>query len=587
MPPAADEEGETRPLLDEEADLAASIQGAVPVRRDAKEVPEYRRSTIPRRELVGFYLQYFAVGIVYGGLPSTIYGFFLGYLNVEGYVYATAATIVSLPWSFKFVFGAINDCFPIFGYRRKPYMVLGWAACAAALVRLAFMPLPEPYWCIDAEGTGYVRTNVVNGVTEAARPCNPQAAEAGGRYAFLMMLASLGYCVADVAADGLTVSLARLEPEDRRGQTQTSVYLVRTLGNVVATAIVGLCMNSWQYNGSFTWGMSYSGIMGLFAVPALAMVPVSWLLVTESRVVFVDEHPVKEDGRPQAPPGVTYEARRTVAQYGRQVWELLRGRAMLCVVLFQFLTPIIGGVSTTAGGEVKQYWANVKTFQNACFSMIGLALFAAGLYLVKTHLLNASWRWMLAITTIFLNIVDMPFTFCTIFDVVRNQYFYLGETVLVEIPAAANFVVSTFVIVEMAEGGDEGIVYGLLTTTANLGGPFAQAISNQMFGLWHPSLSDSANYIEDAPSFRNAVAASFAVSYAFSFLSLCTLPLLPGQKAEAQDRKKRWEKKDAYAYVSVILISGGLVYSVTVNFLAMFPATMCLKIAGGDGCDDG
>lgn len=70
-----------------------------------------------------FYLQYFAVGVIYGGLPSTVYGFFLGYLNVEGYVYATAATIITMPWSFKFFFGAINDCFPIAGYRRKPYMV--------------------------------------------------------------------------------------------------------------------------------------------------------------------------------------------------------------------------------------------------------------------------------------------------------------------------------------------------------------------------------------------------------------------------------------------------------------------------------
>ena len=68
----------------------------------------------------GLYAQYFAVGVVYGGLPSTIYGFFLGYLNVEGYVYATCATIVGLPWSFKFIFGAVNDCFPILGYRRKP-----------------------------------------------------------------------------------------------------------------------------------------------------------------------------------------------------------------------------------------------------------------------------------------------------------------------------------------------------------------------------------------------------------------------------------------------------------------------------------
>ena len=35
-----------------------------------------------------------------------MYGFFLGYLNVEAYVYATATAIVALPWSFKFFFGA-------------------------------------------------------------------------------------------------------------------------------------------------------------------------------------------------------------------------------------------------------------------------------------------------------------------------------------------------------------------------------------------------------------------------------------------------------------------------------------------------
>ena len=529
------------------------------------------------------------MGIVYGGLPSTIYGFFLGYLNVEGYVYATAATIVSLPWSFKFLFGAINDCVPLFGYRRKPYMVLGWLLCSTALLRLAAMPLPRPYWCPNAAGDGYVRTVHTSSGAESAEPCNPEAAEMGGKYAFLMMVASLGYCIADVAADGLTVSLARAEPPEKRGQTQTTVYLVRTLGNVVAVAIVGICMNSWKYNGSFSWGLSYSSIMGLFAVPAALMVPVSWALVKEQRVVFVDEVELKkdeEDDLPALPDGAAYEAKRTFRQYAANVFELLRGRAMLFVILYQFLTPIVGGVSTTAGGEVKQYWAHVKTFQNACFSLVGLGLFAAGLYLVKTRLLDQSWRHMLLVTTVFLNVVDMPFTFCTIFDVVRDQYFYLGETVLVEIPAAANFVVSTFVIVEMAEGGDEGIVYGLLTTTANLGSPFAQAISNQIFGLWSPSLSDSSNYIEDAPSFRNSVALSFAVSYFFAFASLATLPLLPNQKDEAQERKRKWEKRDAYAYVSMGLVLAGLVYSVTVNFLAMFPSTMCLKIAGGEGCDE-
>ena len=165
---------------------------------------------------------------------------------------------------------------------------------------------------------------------------------------------------------------------------------------------------------------------------------------------------------------------------GGQTYWMLQSRAMLAVILFNFLTPMVGGISTTSGGMVKNYWAGVKNLQNQLFSIAGSLLFAAGLWLVKRHFLGHSWRGMLLTTGILLNCIDIPFVFLTVFGVVRNQYFYLGETVLVEVPAAANFVVSTFVIVEMAEEGSEGLVYGLLTTTANLGEPFGNAISNQV-----------------------------------------------------------------------------------------------------------
>ena len=85
---------------------------------------------------------------------------------------------------------------------------------------------------------------------------------------------------------------------------------------------------------------------------------------------------------------------------------------------------------------------------------------------MRKHFLNFSWRKMLLITSIGLNLVDMPFVFLTIYNVIRNQvrvrakpnpnpkpnpkpnsnpnrnpnpnpnpnqYFYLGETVLVEV----------------------------------------------------------------------------------------------------------------------------------------------------------
>ena len=185
------------------------------------------------RAWFGYLSQYFAVGLIYGGLPSTVYGVFNGYLNVPAYVYATIGTVMTVPWSLKFIFGMVNDCFPILGYHRKPYMVIGWAFCAATLLYISCVPLPAPYWCRDANGEYITSKNSTPGAKHvAAEPCNADAAKAGGPYALLMMLAALGYVVADVAADGLTVQLARLEPLESRGRTQTTAYLTRTCGQV-------------------------------------------------------------------------------------------------------------------------------------------------------------------------------------------------------------------------------------------------------------------------------------------------------------------------------------------------------------------
>ena len=132
----------------------------------------------------GFLLQYFSVGLIYGGLPATVYGFFVGYLNVPAYVYSTSGVIMTMPWSFKFFFGAINDCCPIFGYRRKPYMVIGWAFCSLMLVVLSTMGLPDPYWCVNPDTGEYiVKKTMTDGTTVAADPCNPSAAKQGGRAA--------------------------------------------------------------------------------------------------------------------------------------------------------------------------------------------------------------------------------------------------------------------------------------------------------------------------------------------------------------------------------------------------------------------
>jgi len=486
--------------------------------------------TTPR---IGLYMQYFTVGIISSALPATLYGFFLGYLQVQSYVYATAAQVIALPWSFKILYGMANDCFPYKGYHRKPYMVVGWVMCTAALIGLACTKMPQP-------GDHTV----------------------AGKFSSLMALAAVGYIMADVAADGLTVEMAKREDMATRGTLQSNVYLVRTLGSIVAALLVGLCMNGRAYNGEFDWSLEFTQVCAILAVPAAAMVPVSWRYVYE----------------PRKPRHVT------LRMYAQDCYTLLSKEAVFYVAVYSLAHGTIGDINTTASGNVAKIWAGVRNMQAALFGIVGAAIFAMGLHLVKTRLLHVNWRHIIIGTTVLLTAVDSVFTFCTVYDVVRNQYFYLGETVIVMVPAAARFLMTTFVVVEMAQDGQEGLTYGLMTTLHNLGGPMAQALSNSIFATFRPSLSNPANYKLDTPQVRTTVAASYGLSYAAGLLALLLLPLFPTQKADAQKRMACWRSDSRYAKATITMTAVAWVYSVTMNMLAMFPATQCLQFVGGEGC---
>ena len=136
-----------------------------------------------------------------------------------------------------------------------------------------------------------------------------------------------------------------------------------------------------------------------------------------------------------------------------------------------------------------------------------------------------------------------------------------------------------------------------------------------------PSLSKPENYVRDAPSFRSSVASSYVLSYAISLTSLALLPLLPPQKDETQQlqvsradhhgafirhdvrpahhaclrsngrlithvcAQARAVYSNRYAVALVLMLGISLAYAVTVNILSTVPATSCLPIAGGEGCD--
>ena len=97
-------------------------------------------------ESCGLLVQYAAVGLMMGALPSAVTPFLSYYLNMEGQATTSARALLGIPWSVKVFIGIISDCFPINGYRRRPYMTIGWILCSLCLVTMAALPPEKPYF---------------------------------------------------------------------------------------------------------------------------------------------------------------------------------------------------------------------------------------------------------------------------------------------------------------------------------------------------------------------------------------------------------------------------------------------------------
>ncbi len=130
----------------------------------------------PSPEIAAISMVYFVQGIL--GLARLALSFFLkDDLKLEPAQVAFLTGLAGLPWMIKPLYGFISDTFPLFGYKRKSYMVICGLLGTVAWAGLA--------------------TNVTT----------PSGA------AVMMLLGSLSTACSDVVVDSIVVERARGEPQ--------------------------------------------------------------------------------------------------------------------------------------------------------------------------------------------------------------------------------------------------------------------------------------------------------------------------------------------------------------------------------------
>ncbi|KAF0742024.1 hypothetical protein Ae201684_002960 [Aphanomyces euteiches] len=83
------------------------------------------------------------VGVVYGTLTGVIYAVLNNYLHMSTTLVATATALVTFPRSLGVFTGMLTDRVPIFGYRRRPYLILGWLLSFVSCLLMALSPPPS------------------------------------------------------------------------------------------------------------------------------------------------------------------------------------------------------------------------------------------------------------------------------------------------------------------------------------------------------------------------------------------------------------------------------------------------------------
>ncbi|KAH9142723.1 hypothetical protein AeNC1_019487, partial [Aphanomyces euteiches] len=103
----------------------------------------------------------------------------------------------------------LSDCFPIFGYRRKSWILIGWTITMVSLIVMFSSSLGDPYCNVEKatkEGHSKACSAIYSQTTARYKKYfNLDAPNNGTMFIMLSVLVSFGYVMADCAADAMVV----------------------------------------------------------------------------------------------------------------------------------------------------------------------------------------------------------------------------------------------------------------------------------------------------------------------------------------------------------------------------------------------
>ncbi|KAM3707257.1 hypothetical protein ACB098_02G012000 [Castanea mollissima] len=352
----------------------------------------------------------------------------------------------ALPWLIKPLYGFISDSVPLFGYRRRSYLILSGLLGALS-------------WSLMA--------SFVDSKYDAA---------------FCILLGSLSVAFSDVVVDSMVVERARGESQSMSGSLQSLCWGSSAFGGIVSAYFSGSLVDAY-------------GVRFVFGITALLP------LITSAVAVLVREQPVRGPTRGTNLPLASLSFIEGSKQSIIQLWDAVRQRSVLLPTLFIFLwqaTPQSDSAmfyfTTNKLGFTPEFLGRVKLVTSVA-SLLGVGLYNGFLKNVPLHKI-------FLVTTIFGSALGMTQVFLVTglnrkFGI-SDEWFAIGDSLILTVLGQASFMPVLVLAARLCPEGMEATLFATLMSISNGGsvvGGLIGAGLTQVFGITKDSFDNLATLI--------------------------------------------------------------------------------------------
>ncbi|OCQ96880.1 folate-biopterin transporter [Nostoc sp. MBR 210] len=366
----------------------------------------------PSAELIAILSVYFVQGIL--GLARLAVSFFLkDELMLSPAQVSALFGVVALPWMIKPLFGFMSDGLPIFGYRRRPYLVLSGILGAIAWVSMA-----------TVVHSSWAATSAI-------------------------ALSSLAVAVSDVIVDSLVVERARVESQADAGSLQSLCWGASAVGGLVTAYFSGILLEH-------------------FTTRTVFFITASFPLIVSAAAWFIAESPVNQE---------TNDTNNTqdlsIKHQLKQLRQAVSQKTIWLPAAFVFILQ----ATPTSESAFFYFSTNELHFEPEFLGRVRLVTSLAsllGIWIFQRFLKSVSFRLIFGWSTVISAALGMTMLLLVTHTNralgIDDHWFSLGDSLILTVMGQIAYMPVLVLAARLCPPGVEATLFALLMSVFNLAG---------------------------------------------------------------------------------------------------------------------